>query len=79
MATDWMMSDFGTVSRGDGLRALLAAGKSVQTAGAYDGMTARLARDAGFEALYLSGAALSASMALPDLGLLTLEDVRLRA
>ncbi|MDP0926652.1 methylisocitrate lyase [Paracoccus onubensis] len=79
MATDWMMSDFGTVSRGDDLRALLAAGKSVQTAGAYDGMTARLARDAGFEALYLSGAALSASMALPDLGLLTLEDVRLRA
>ena len=34
-----------------------------------------LAKQAGFEALYLSGAALSASMALPDLGLLTLEDV----
>jgi methylisocitrate lyase len=38
-------------------------------------MAALLARQAGFEALYLSGAALSASMALPDLGLLTLDDV----
>ena len=37
------------------------------------------ARRAGFEALYLSGAALSASMALPDLGLITLEDVSGRA
>jgi methylisocitrate lyase len=42
-------------------------------------MSAVLARRAGFEALYLSGAALSASMALPDLGLLTLEDVTRRA
>jgi methylisocitrate lyase len=42
-------------------------------------MSALLARRAGFEALYLSGAALSASMALPDLGLLTLEDVTRRA
>ena len=40
---------------------------------------ALLARRAGFEVLYLSGAALSASMALPDLGLLTLEDVTRRA
>jgi methylisocitrate lyase len=38
-------------------------------------MAALLARQAGFEALYLSGAALSASMAQPDLGLLTLDDV----
>ena len=44
-------------------------------AGAWDGISAMLAAQAGFKALYLSGAALSASMALPDLGLLTLEDV----
>ena len=49
------------------------------TVGAYDGMSAVLAKQAGFPALYLSGAALSASMALPDLGLLTLEDVARRA
>lgn len=47
--------------------------------GAYDGMTGLLAAREGFEALYLSGAALSASMALPDLGMLTLEDVARRA
>jgi methylisocitrate lyase len=48
-------------------------------AGAYDGISARLAARSGFKALYLSGAALSASMALPDLGLLTMEDVLLAA
>jgi methylisocitrate lyase len=42
-------------------------------------MSALLAKEAGFQALYLSGAALSASMALPDLGLLTLDDVTRRA
>jgi methylisocitrate lyase len=33
------------------------------------------ARDAGFEALYLSGAAMSASMGLPDVGIITLDEV----
>jgi methylisocitrate lyase len=41
----------------------------------FNGLTALLATRAGAEALYLSGAALSASMGLPDLGLLTLEEV----
>lgn len=62
-----------------GFRQMLSRGRIVVAAGAHDGMSAVLARDAGFEALYLSGAALSASMALPDLGLLTLEDVTRRA
>jgi methylisocitrate lyase len=46
--------------------------------GAHDPLTALAARAAGFPALYLSGAALSASLGLPDLGLLTLEEVVLR-
>ena len=33
------------------------------------------ARTAGFEALYLSGAAMTASMGLPDLGIITAEEV----
>ena len=37
--------------------------------GAHSGLAAMLARRAGFEALYLSGAALSASMGLADLGI----------
>ena len=41
-------------------RQLLTRKGIVAAAGAHDGMAAVLARDAGFEALYLSGAALSA-------------------
>jgi methylisocitrate lyase len=61
------------------LRRLIERKSAVAAPGAHDGLSALLARRAGFEALYLSGAALSASMALPDLGLLTLEDVTRRA
>ena len=79
MTTTWLD---GSANRnrdhGDRLRALMRQ-KGVASVGAHDGMSAVLAKQAGFEALYLSGAALSASMALPDLGLLTLEDVARRA
>ena len=36
---------------------------------------ALLAKQAGFEALYLSGAAMSATMGLPDLGMITVDEV----
>jgi len=38
-------------------------------------MAALQARAAGFEALYLSGAAMTASMGLPDLGVITVDEV----
>ena len=60
---------------GDRLRALLHAPGIVGMPGAHDALSARLAQRAGFKALYLSGAALSASMALPDLGVITLEEL----
>lgn len=47
----------------------------LQLPGAYNGLSALQARAAGFEALYLSGAAMSASMGLPDLGIITIDDV----
>ncbi|MDP9729490.1 isocitrate lyase/phosphoenolpyruvate mutase family protein [Alicyclobacillus tolerans] len=47
--------------------------------GAHDGLTARLAKRAGFEALYLSGAAYTASRSLPDLGLVYSNEVAERA
>jgi methylisocitrate lyase len=77
MTTQWLD---GTARRASGaaLRQLMRKG-TFAAPGAHDGISALLARRAGFEALYLSGAALSASMALPDLGLLTLEDVARRA
>lgn len=60
---------------GERFRALLARGRLLPIPGAYNGLAALQARAQGFEALYLSGAALSASMGLPDLGILTIDDV----
>lgn len=42
--------------------------------GAFNGGVARAARDAGFDALYVSGAAVSASFGVPDVGLVTLTE-----
>ncbi|MDI3270543.1 MAG: methylisocitrate lyase [Bacillota bacterium] len=47
--------------------------------GTPDALAARLAQEQGFPALYLSGAAYTASRALPDLGLVTAEEVAQRA
>ena len=47
----------------------------LQLPGVYNGLSALQAKAAGFEALYVSGAAVSASMGLPDLGLLTVDDI----
>jgi methylisocitrate lyase len=60
---------------GDRLAALWAAPEIVRMPGAHDPLAALLARRAGFRALYLSGAALTASLALPDLGVLTLSEL----
>ena len=60
---------------GDRLAALWARPGIVRLPGAHDPLAALLARRAGFEALYLSGAAVSASLALPDLGVLTLGEL----
>ena len=60
---------------GERFAALVKRGGILRLPGAYNGLAALQARRAGFEALYLSGAAMSASMGLPDLGILTVEDV----
>ena len=62
-------------SAGKQLRDMLRSPGIVQMPGAHNGLAALQAKAAGFKALYLSGAAMSASMGLPDLGILTLEDV----
>jgi methylisocitrate lyase len=60
---------------GERFRALLLEQKILQLPGVYNGLSALQAKEAGFMALYLSGAAMSASLGLPDLGLLSIEDV----
>lgn len=52
---------------------------SLPIVGAHDGMSSLLAKKSGFNHIYLSGGALSASMGIPDIGLLTLQDVINRA
>jgi len=60
---------------GERFRDLLSAGAIVQIPGAHNGLAALQAKAAGFPAVYLSGAAMSASMGLPDLGVITVDDV----
>lgn len=60
---------------GERFRKLLDRPGILQIPGAHSGLAALQAKAAQFEALYLSGAAMSASMGLPDLGILTIEDV----
>ena len=53
------------------LRELLAGDGMLLAPFVYDGFTARIAEEAGFDAVYMSGFATSMSRGLPDVGLLT--------
>ncbi len=68
-------ADLPAEAAGARMRALLARAQILQLPGAHSGLAALQARRAGFEALYLSGAAMSASMGLPDLGVITVDEV----
>ena len=63
------------IAAGERFRQLLARPQILQMPGTHNGLAALQAKAAGFEAVYLSGAAMSASMGLPDLGIITLDDV----
>ena len=56
-------------------RKLLDRPQILQMPGAHIGIAALLAKKQGFEALYMSGAAMSATMGLPDLGMITVDEV----
>src|SRR3977135_1593378 len=68
-------ADLPTSPAGQRLRALLDRPGILQLPGTHNGMAALQAKAAGFEALYLSGAAMTASMGLPDLGVITVDEV----
>ena len=61
------------------LKELFARKKLLIAPGAFDGLSARLVEQAGFEAVYLSGGAVARSMGVPDIGLITLSEVIERA
>jgi methylisocitrate lyase len=70
-----LASDLPTESAGKRFRAALARPGIYQLPGAHNGQAAIQARNAGFDGLYLSGAAMTASMGLPDLGIITVDEV----
>lgn len=57
------------------LRGALAGSRIVRMPGAFSPLVAMAVEDAGFEGVYVSGAALSADLGLPDIGLTTLDEV----
>lgn len=68
-------SDLPEAPAGARFRAALARPGILRLPGAHNGMAALQAKAAGFPALYLSGAAMTAGMGLPDLGIITVDEV----
>jgi methylisocitrate lyase len=68
-------ADLPTAPAGERFRALLARPGILQLPGAHNGQASLQAKAAGFDGLYLSGAAMTASMGLPDLGVITVDEV----
>ncbi len=68
-------ADLPAVPAGERFRTLLREQGILQMPGAQNGMAALQAKAAGFRAVYLSGAAMTAQMGLPDLGVITGDEV----
>jgi 2-methylisocitrate lyase-like PEP mutase family enzyme len=56
------------------LKQLLKRNKLLVAPGCFDGLSARLVEEAGFEAAYLSGGAVARGMGIPDIGLVTMSE-----
>ncbi len=61
------------------LRESLRSGKLLRFPGAFSPLVSMLVEEIGFEGVYISGAALSADLGLPDIGLTTLTEVAERS
>jgi 2-methylisocitrate lyase-like PEP mutase family enzyme len=57
------------------LRALLQSGRTIVAPGAFDGLSARLVEQAGFPAVYASGGAIARSAGVPDMGLVSPDEI----
>jgi 2-methylisocitrate lyase-like PEP mutase family enzyme len=62
-------------SRGSELRELLSKGRMIVAPGAYDCITGRTIAQAGFSAVYMTGAGTAATLGYPDYGLLTMSEM----
>lgn len=61
------------------LRKAISSGKIVRAPGAFSPLVAMEIENQGFEAVYVSGAVISADLGLPDIGMTTLSEVANRA
>jgi methylisocitrate lyase len=76
----WLTNDaIESAPSGERLAKLWRGPGILKIPGAHNALAALMAKRAGFRALYLSGAALSASLGLADLGIVSLEEVCLFA
>ena len=61
--------------RSDNLRQLISEDGALPVAGVFNPLSALIAEQVGFKALYFSGAAFSASLGIPEIGLFTLDEL----
>jgi len=72
----WLEADaWDSTPMGERFQALLDRPGIVKAPGAHNAMAGVLAQQAGFDCLYVSGAAVTAAMALPDLGVIQLDEL----
>jgi 2-methylisocitrate lyase-like PEP mutase family enzyme len=57
------------------LRNLFAGGRTIVAPGPFDGLSARLVEQAGFSAVYASGGAMARSTGVPDIGLISSDEI----
>jgi methylisocitrate lyase len=62
-----------SLTAGHRLRQLFRSGAAIQLPGAFNGISARIAAETGFQGLYVSGGAISAASGVPDIGLCSLD------
>ena len=63
------------MSAGKRLKQLMQSEGMVIAPGGYDGITARLIHQAGFPAVYMTGAGTAATYGYPDYGLVTMTEM----
>jgi 2-methylisocitrate lyase-like PEP mutase family enzyme len=56
-------------------KSMVSGGRIVVAPGAFDGLSARLVEQAGFPAVYASGGAIARSTGVPDMGLITPDEI----
>ena len=71
----WLEPQNNNLAPGEALGRMWREPGILRIPGAHNALAGILAKEAGFKTLYVSGAAVTASMGLPDLGILTMDEL----